>query len=178
MLIDDYMNYLNENYEIYDEESVAKIIGSHIADTAGMARNYVRNSRADGTFSMRGLGSTIADGVDSTRNYIRNTKADRVAERAAKKLDRKNKAKLNIDRAKLAKGAKGLAKGGAALAAGGAAVYGAKKLHDHIKAKRSEKAKEVAVEEGVSLEEAYSFILECEMDLINEGYELYELYED
>ena len=70
------------------------------------------------------------------------------------------------------------AKIGAGVAAAGALAYGGKKLYDHIKNKRAKKAREVAVEEGVSLEEAYSFILECEMDLINEGYELYELYED
>jgi len=82
--------------------------------------------------------------------------------------------------AKLARKA-GLKKAGlaaAGVAAAGGAVYGGKKLADHIKAKRAAKAKEVAVEEGVSLDEAFEYVLECEQYLLNEGYEFEDIYDE
>ena len=71
--------------------------------------------------------------------------------------------------------AKGLGKK-AAIAAGVGAVgagaaYGIKKLRD-------KKAKEVAVEEGVSLEEAMSWLLEVEQEYLNEGYDFEDIYGD
>lgn len=43
---------------------------------------------------------------------------------------------------------------------------------------RKRHAKKVAMEENVTLEEALAFVLECEQDLLNEGYDLYEIYYD
>ena len=69
----------------------------------------------------------------------------------------------------------------AARAAGGAAIGAAigkgRDVYEKIKAKRAAKAKEVAVEEGVSLEEAFEWVLECEQEYLNEGYLLEEIYD-
>ena len=78
--------------------------------------------------------------------------------------------KVKKPRKPLSKGAKiGLGVAGGLAAAGGAA-YGIKKLRD-------KKAKEVAVEEGVSLEEAMMWVLECEQEYLNEGYDFEDIYD-
>ena len=71
----------------------------------------------------------------------------------------------------LSKNAKiGLGVAAGAAAAGGAALA--------LKKHRDKKAKEVAVEEGVSLEEAMMWILEVEQEYLNEGYDFEDIYGD
>ena len=166
MLIDNYINYLRESYEIYNEAEY------RFPDKLEIYKQ-VRATNGHGT--LKDVKSVFdTDAAYRGQRFVSKNRMQDVQKKLNNKIisDKKN---ANIKKNNNIK--KGLA-AAAAVTTGGAVVYGAKKLRDHVKAKRSEKAKEVAVEEGISLEEAYGFILECEMDLINEGYELYEIYED
>ena len=179
MLIDDYINYLNESYEIYDEvQNYGSYTGKKLKPTYKIpvtGEPYLMNQ---GKRSLRGWGSnTDAKAVSSITNS-NGEKSFAVRYTGDRKKWKKTNDVLNGRDNSLKKLGKNAAKTAVGAAAVAGAAYGAKKLHDHIKAKRAEKAKKIAVEEGCTLDEAYKFILECEMDLINEGYELYEIYED
>ena len=125
--------------------------------------------------------------IDDYMNSLNETEIPRIPKPAVKGASKilgaqkMNKFDSKVDFQKQFKHdmAKKMAVAGAAGAAGAAgSIYAAKKLQDRIKAKRAQKAANMALEDSCTLDEAYEFILECEMDLINEGYELYEIYED
>jgi len=127
MLIDNYMNSLREDAEIYDE--------------AGLNRN-------------------IPEG----------------ATKGAEKVSRKANRKADFDKAIGAAGefaGKHWKKAAIGAGVAGAAGLGAMALKKH----RAKKAQEVAVEEGVSLEEAMSYVLECEQEYLNEGYDFADIYD-
>ena len=65
----------------------------------------------------------------------------------------------------------------AKVALGSAAIGGGVTALANLKYLRKNKAKKIAVEEGVSLEEALIFVLSCEQDLLNEGYSIDDIYE-
>jgi len=121
MLIDNYMNSLREDAEIYDEAGLDR---GKVAKKVG--NKMYRKERMDG------------------------------AMKAAGEFAGKHWKKAAI---------------GAGVA--GAAGLGAMALKKH----RAKKAQEVAVEEGVSLEEAMSYVLECEQEYLNEGYDFADIYD-
>jgi len=114
---------------------------------------------------------------DAKNDAFLNKRADR--RQAHAELSAERKAAYN----KFAKGADERLFGGGKVRRGIAAdkragINAAKAEYRNIKRDQilRKKARQVAVEEGVSLDEALNFVLECEQDLLDEGYDYEEIY--
>ena len=168
------MEEVMEEIELMDEDLMANMREKRLNKKLDkMELKDARMDRKEG----------IKQAKDKARDARVNASLDRKAD------SRQGRAELSAERKaaynKFAKGADERVFGGGKSRRGinaekRAGIKDAKQAYRNVKRDQiiKKKAKSISVEEGVSLDEALDFVLECELDLLDEGFTYEEIYGD